>query len=40
MPGRFKVSNRRGAAKKFRKQAGRTKGINVSAPPMRGGYRL
>lgn len=36
---RFKV-NKRHSAHKFRKQAGRTKGMNVMAQPMRGGIRL
>lgn len=27
-------------AKKFSRQAKKTKSVNVNAPPMRGGYRL
>lgn len=40
MPARYKVSNKRAAARKFRSQSSRTKAINVAPPPMRGGYRL
>lgn len=36
---RFSV-NKRGSAKSFRKQSGRTKKLNVMAHPMRGGFRL
>lgn len=36
---RHRVSKRRSASK-FRHQAGRTKGVNVAGPPMRGGFRL
>lgn len=36
---RFKV-NKRGSAKSFRKQSGKTKKINVMGQPMRGGIRL
>lgn len=32
--------NKSRSAKKFRSQARRTKGANVSPPPMRGGFRL
>lgn len=39
MAKRFKVNKQRSAAK-FRKQAHRTKGLNMMAHPMRGGIRL
>lgn len=32
--------NKHKAAKRFRHQVGTTKGINVAAAPMRGGWRL
>lgn len=32
--------NKRGSAKKFRRNVGRTKSINLRAAPMRGGIRL
>ena len=32
--------NKAKSARKFRKQAGRTKAANVAPPPMRGGIRL
>jgi len=32
--------NKSHSAKSFRKHSGRTKGINLSPPPMRGGIRL
>lgn len=40
MPARYKVSNKRGAARKFKKDVSRTNRKNVAPPPMRGGYRL
>lgn len=40
-PRRFKVSNKRGAARSFRRQAGRTHPSNMTyGNPMRGGIRL
>ncbi len=36
---RYTVNKRRSASK-FRRNAGRSKVINVHATPMRGGYRL
>lgn len=39
MARRFKV-NKRHSAHKFRKQASRTKGLNIMPMPMRGGIRL
>lgn len=40
MAKRFKVRDKRGAAKKFRRQSSRTNVRNVSGNPMRGGIRL
>jgi len=35
-----KSVNKHKAAKSFRRSVGHTKGINVAAAPMRGGWRL
>lgn len=32
--------NKRGSARKFRKNVGHTKAANMAPPPMRGGIRL
>lgn len=40
MPSRRKSVNKRSSARKFRKNVSRTKGANLSAMPMRGGWRL
>lgn len=32
--------NKRSSARKFRHSIGRTKGVNMAAAPMRGGWRL
>lgn len=37
---RSSVKNKRGARRKFGKQAGRTKLLNMVPPPIRGGHRL
>lgn len=40
MPRRVKISNKRGAARSFRKSASKTHRKNVGPQPMRGGFRL
>lgn len=40
MPRRFKVKSKRHAARKFGKSAHKTKGMNLRAMPMRGGFRI
>lgn len=32
--------NKRRSARKFRRNVGRTKAINIAPPPMRGGFRI
>lgn len=33
-------TNKRQSARKFRRNVGRTKGLNIRPAPMRGGFRL
>lgn len=40
MPGRFRVRSKRKSARKFNRSSRRTKGMNLRAAPMRGGFRI